>query len=339
MADSRIGKTRVLAFAAAMMVLLCSTSAHSRTVEHGEIYSWFLQEQYNPETDAFMDCVVLKDYENGFTLAYGIRYDFEFEFWIVHEDWSYATGDQRRFELLVDDLQPISVEAEAVSGNMLYTLIPLDLLETVGDAFFYGDRLTVSDGTVEFNFDLHGLGHALEAANECAVSVRKAENPEQPSTKESDESGIHSLLRAAMSRPEMWAFEIFDDGSEAAYSFDADLVWMGPGASGIGLAIPLEGFDLHDALSNIVANNESGCVKNVRFERLEDRLLPNNANAISLLVECDDGSGETTTVFTYFPYSEFFLRLSHINTGISKTPVYADKQLVQAIVDVWEDNN
>ena len=325
----------VLAIAVVLASALVSTVSMARTVEHGEIDTWFLFERYTSDTDEFSRCTIESDYESGVGLVFGLRRDFTMEFWISHRNWRYDEGFQRRFVLQMDDLKPVRLDAEAISAKVFYATIPPDQMEFVGNSLANSDVLTVSSGIVEFNFDLYGMGNALEAANDCVVSAMKRENPQRTSTKETDESGIHALLRAAMSRPEMWAYEVFEDGMELTLNIDADLVWMGPGASGVGYAIPKEEFNLEVALLDIAVNYDRVCVEGARFERLEDRPLPNGAYAASLLVECEDGTEGTTTMFTFIPYETHVFRISHIDTGISKVPRLVDDQVLKAIVSEW----
>jgi len=345
---ARIFERNLLVIAAIVSAMVLSTSANARTVEHGEIATWFVFERYHTKTEKFMRCTAESNYLSGVYLTFGINNNYEAEFAIHHRDWLLDEDSKYLVTLDVDGKQA----ALAVAGTLTeqeIAFIP-ENQKTYFDLITSGEILTVNANDQEFKFYLEGMETAMIAGFRCvdaALAYEKDRAAGSPFAQEEvklDIGDLHDSLiyKTVFLTLDTKAFgvahlEIMDEPPASVSTLGFDLAWDGNGIVGVGAELPAEGNFVSALIAGLAEDYEEKCDGDFLFETLDGKPVPGDAFTRTVLLQCDAGEDSLSAVYTYVPVAETLFKIAHFDDRISDRPKEADAALIDTMIDLLDE--
>lgn len=317
--------------------------------EHGEIATWFVREYYERDTGEFSRCTVESSYLSGVFLTFVTNTDYQYEFWISHDDWSLTEGDRHIVKMVVDDERIVFATANVLTEWELD--VPIFNQQYFYNEIVSGDVLAVEANGQTFNFELYGMHTAMKAARTCVedalayqqrradgnaeINLTRTNSPDQPAS----QTFLHEFVGAMIANDNfgMAGMEIYEDQPEHLSQKDYDIAWKDDDLEAIGTELVREGIHLGTVAEAVNAEYENRCLGTFHSEMLIGKQVPGALFTRTIFMQCDSEHDAFNAVYTLLPAGEALFELTHIAKEATFRPVEADRILVDAMIDYFEE--
>jgi hypothetical protein len=169
------------------LVAICS-AAKADTLKQFQIAGWLAGAYSFEGTRNFSHCAASVSYRSGVYVVFSITRNYRWSFGLAHPNWNLSTGQSYNTAFVVDDLSPISAQAEAVDS----ALVKVELQDSAAlfRKFMTGHELRVKIADRIFEFNLTDTSKVLPALLRCVQSY--VEPPPTMSTADANPFGDSS---------------------------------------------------------------------------------------------------------------------------------------------------